>query len=354
MKLMRGFLIIILILGAIRLMIPVVALTAINYVLKNKIEDYVGRAEDIDLAFIRGAAQLSDLHLERKDKPETLKIDIAAMKFNFSWQDFWEKKIIANLHIEKLEVVLTELPPEKPPQPDDLTFVELRKILAESEWSSKINKFEIRNSSVKFVVPKAKAPLSISNIDVDIQNLHFSPDTEWQLANVKVRGLLQGQAEINLNGKLQPLAMPPMADLNFSLVDFDLKTLNGLLLKVLPMDITRGKLSTYIEAASEKGYSNGYAKVFFDEIDVVASKQKFKSGRHFLIEAGAGFGNWLLKNSKEKSVAISVPFKIKHGDVDVDKSDAFWSTITNKRDEIDRKFENSIGFAQNRNEILMK
>lgn len=153
-----------------------------------------------------------------------------------------------------------------------------------------------------------------------------------------------------LEGRLQPLAKPVMADMNFTMVDFDLKTLNGLMLKILPMDLTRGKFSAYIEAATEKGYSNGYAKLFFDNIDVVSNPQKIKSGRHFLIEGAAAIGNWILKNNKEKSVALELPFKIKHGDVEVNTSDAFWSSLENKRDELSRKLNNSISFAQNREE----
>ncbi len=350
MKLMRKIFIIVLILGAIRLLLPVAALAALNYALRNKIEDYVGHIDNLHLAILRGAVEFKDLHLEKRDKPEALQANIESIKFNLLWQDLWDKKAIAEVYVNKIEVVLTEIPKLKPPKPEDLTFKKIRKILAESEWSSELNKFEIRNSSVKFLVPKAKAPLSVSNINVNVYNLHFSPDREWQLSDFTLKGLLQGQGEINLSGKLQPLALPPMAEINFSLVDFELKTLNGLLLKILPMDITRGKLSAYIEAATEEGHSNGYAKIFFDEIDVLASPQKFKSGRHFLIEAGAALGNWVLKNDKEKSLAVNLPFKIKHDNVAVNTSEAFWSTIENKRDELDRKLDNSVSFVQNRNE----
>lgn len=350
MKLTRKIFIIVLILGTIRLILPFAALAAINYTFRNQIEDYVGHVDDLHLAILRGAVEFKNLHLEKRDKPESLQANVESIKFNLSWRELWNKKAIAEMYINKVEVVLTEIPKLKPPKPEDLTFKKIRKILAESKWSSEINKFEVRNSSVQFLVSEAKAPLSVSNINVAVYNLHFSPDKEWQLSDFTINGLLQGQGEINLSGKLQPLALPPMADVNFSLIDFDLKTLNGLLLKIVPLDITRGKLSAYIETATEKGYSKGYTKIFFDEIDVVASPQKFKSGRHFLIEAGAALGNWVLKNDKEKSLAVNLPFEIKHDSVAVNTSEAFWSTVENKRDELDRKLDNSVSLAQNRNE----
>ena len=350
MKFTRKILIVVLILGAIRLLIPVAALTSINYVLRHKNEDYIGHLKDLDLAILRGQITLKNLHLEKKDKPQALQIDVANTKINYSWQKLWDKNAVALISIDGVNIVMAEIPKLKPPKPDEISFAKIRKILAESKWSSEISQFSVRNANIKFVVPEAKGPLSVNRIAVDISNVHLSPAKNWQLANVKIESYLQGQGRMLLTGKTQPLANPVMADMNFSIVDFDLKTLNGLLLKVLPMDLTRGKFSAYIEAASEKAYTNGYAKLFFDDIDVVSNPQKIKSGRHFVIEAAAAIGNWVLKNSKEKSVAVNLPFKIKHDNVVVNTSDAFWSTLENKRDELDRKIDNTVSFAQNRRE----
>ncbi len=354
MKFTRKILVVVLILGVIRLLIPVAALTGINYVLRHKSEDYTGHLKDLDLAILRGQVAFQNLHIEKKDKPHALQMDVANAKVNFSWQKLWDKNAVAEILIDGVNVVLTEIPKVKPPKPDEMSFAKIRKLLAESKWSSEISHFTVRDANVKFVVPEAKVPLSVNRIAVDISNVHLSPAKNWQLANVKVESYLQGQGRMLLTGQAQPLADPVMADMNFSIVDFDLKALNGLLLKILPMDLTRGKFSTYIEAASENGHTNGYAKLFFDDIDVVSNPQKLKSGRHFVVEAAAAVGNWILKNDKEKSVALNLPFKIKHDNVVVNTSEAFWSTLQNKRDELDRKFDNTISFAPNRSDSLLK
>ena len=343
-----------LVLVIIRLILPVVVLAGVNYALRNKIKNYTGQVEDLQLAMLRGAVTLKKIHFEERDTPGKFNADIESLKFNLSMLDLWNKRVIADIQVNRLNVVLTELSKDETPKPDDLTFVQIREKLAKLKWSSELNKFELRNSSVKLAVPKARVPLYVTNIDADIFNMHFSPDKEWQLADFAVRGLLQGQGEVKLNGQVQALAKPTMADMNLTLENFDLKTLNGLLLNILPMDFTRGKLSVYVEGASEKNFSNGYVKIFFDDVDVVAGKQKFKSGRHVLIEFGSAISHWVLKNGKEKSLAVKVPFKIKHNDVDVKASAAFWSTFENKRDELDRKLENSISFSQNRNDSQMQ
>lgn len=354
MKFVRKLLIVVLILGVIRLLIPVGALAGINYALRHKSEDYTGHLKDLDLAILRGRIALKNLHIEKRDKPQALQADVANTVVNFSWSKLWDKNAVVEIFVDGVNIVMTEIPKIEPPKPDELSFEKIRKMLAESKWSSEISKFSIRNADIKFVVPEGNVPLSVNKISVDISNIHLSPAKHWQLAGVKVESYLQGQGRMLLAGQMQPLAKPVMADMNFSIVDFDLKTLNGLLLKILPMDLTRGKFSTYAEAASEKGYTNGYMKLFFDDVDVVSNPQKLQSGRHFVIEAAAALGNWMLKNKKENSVALNLPFKIRHDKVTVNTSDAFWSTLKNKRNELDRKFDNSVSFVQNRSESLLE
>ena len=354
MKFVRKLIIVILILGAIRLLIPVVALAGINYALRHESEDYTGHLKDLDLAILRGRIALENLHIEKKNHPKALQVDVNTVTVNYSWEKLWNKNVVAEIAIDGVSIVMTEIPQLKTPKPEELSFTKVRKLLAESKWSSEISNFSVRNGDLKFVIPGAKVPLSVNKISADVSNVHLSPAKDWQLANVRIESYLQGQGRMQLVGQTQPLAQPVMVDMNFSMTDFDLKTLNGLLLKILPMDLTRGKFSTYIEAASEKGYTNGYAKMFFDDVDVVSNPQKLKSGRHFVIEAAAAIGNWILKNDKEKSVALNIPFKIKHDNVVVNTSDAFWSALKNKRDELDRKLDNSVSFAQNRSERLLE
>jgi hypothetical protein len=351
MKLARKLLIVVLlILTIIRILLPVAALKGINYALQNKSEDYTGDLKDLDLGILRGRIAFNNLHIERKDKPKALWVDVEYASINWSWAKLWDKNAVAEIMIDGINILIDGLPKDKPPQPEDMTFDKVRKMLAESKWSSEVNKFSLRNGDVKIIISKGKVPLSFEKITADLTNIHLSPDKKWQLADVKVTSLLQGQGKMSLQGQLQPLAKPAMTDLNFSIVDFEVKTLNGLLLTVLPLDITSGRFSTYIEAASEKGYSNGYVKIFLDDIDVVSNPQKFKSGRHFVIEAATAVGNFVLKNSEKKSVAMDLPFKIKHDDVVVNNSDAFWSVIENKQEGLERKLDNEVSFAQNRTE----
>lgn len=350
----RNILIGISILVALRILLPVVALAGFNYTLRHKSQDYTGQLQGLDLAILKGVAIFKNLHIEKKDEPDLLKIDVEAIHLNWSWQDLWDKKIKVHVKVIQANAVFTEFPEKKPQQPEDLTFVEARKKLSELDWATEIKAFELRHSSFKFIVPKVKVPLFLTRIDADIFNMHLSPGAEWQLAEFYLRARLQDQGEVKLNGQIQPLAWPPLADINMSLENFDLKTLNGLMLKIFPMDITRGKLNAYIEAASQKDFANGYAKIFLDDVDVVSSQQKFKSGRHVFFEYASAISHWVLKNAKEKSLAVKVPFYVKRGRVDIKTTKALVSTFANRRHKLDRKIDDSVSFSQNQSESLMR
>ena len=53
----------------------------------------------------------------------------------------------------------------------------------------------------------------------------------------------------------------------------------------------------------------------------------------------------MLENNKTKMVAAHIPFSRENGKFDIGSSEAFWSAIKNKVDEIKPGFENSITLA---------
>lgn len=110
---------------------------------------------------------------------------------------------------------------------------------------------------------------------------------------------------------LKALAKKPRFDIDFSLVKFHPKTINGMLLTYLPLDLTSGELSIYSEVASTKGEVAGYVNVFLKDVDVIAPDQKIKSPR-------------------------------REGKLDIDTNTAFWSSIENNREALPPGFDNSI------------
>ena len=87
---------------------------------------------------------------------------------------------------------------------------------------------------------------------------------------------------------------------------------------------------------------SGYAKVFLKDVDVIAPDQRLQSGKHFLFEVGSAFANWILKNHSDRTVAAQIPFTRIGGKFNIDATEAFWSAIKNKKEELKRGFDNSI------------
>ena len=67
--------------------------------------------------------------------------------------------------------------------------------------------------------------------------------------------------------------------------------------------------------------------------------------KHFFIEIASAFGNWLLKNNKTDMVAAHIPFSRSHGKFDIGASEAFWSAIDNKSEQLKPGLENAISLS---------
>ena len=157
--------------------------------------------------------------------------------------------------------------------------------------------------------------------------------------------MLQEHANIKANGKIDILAKAPRADVNFSMIKFHPDTINQMLLTYLPIDLTNGELSIYGEAATSHDELKGYANVFMKDVDVIAPQQELQSVKHFFYEIIGAFGNWLLQNNKNKTVAAHIPFSRSHGKFDIGTSEAFWSAVKNKSEELKPGFDHSVSLA---------
>lgn len=257
-----------------------------------------------------------------------------------------KKEISAVVEVEKLDVVVS-----------DSEDKDKRQYGAEVDKKSWQSVFQT-------ILPISIESLLIKNSSLTLQNLDFTQKNAVQLENifftaqnlrtrdsenlspVELTGLLQGHSHLSAFGQVDLLSKPPRGNLDLTLRGFDVSTANVLLRSYIPIDITTGKLDIYSEAVYENSKAHGYAKIFLKDGDVIAPRQKFISGKHFLIEIVSAFANWILKNNETKKVAVQIPFHFENGKLDVNASDIFWSTIANKIDGLDPKLDNSISFSK--------
>lgn len=333
----------VLILVVVRLLVAPVALWSMNWALAKKLDDYTGQVSAIKLSLLKGNYHLSGIEIKKKDSilPPILKID--GVKISLAMADLLGGKINGDLVVQKavVQVVASEMKEKKDDKKKEKKWQEALKVFIPIE----IKSFKIEDSALYFSVSNLKKSqkLKVEKINLTAANLQSRSELyEDSLSTLKASAVLQGHAAVGINGKIDILAKPSRFDIDVSVVDFKPKDVNELLMRYVPLDLTKGEMSIYAEVAASHDQMVGYTKVFLKDVDVIASNQYIKSGKHVSAELGSAFANWILKNNEEELTAAQIPFKRQGGKFDVDASEAFWSALKNKTKELKKGFDNFI------------
>lgn len=330
---------------ALRALLPIIGLRAINWALGNKMGVYHGWIEDFDLNLHRGAYQLQGLVIEKRDKSSPPIVQIKEIDLSLSWPALLRKEVAANVTADELKIQLID---DKNRDKQQLGREDSGK-----DWSAvggvlvpvAIENLEIKNSSIAFTNTSLKKPLPVEMTDIHLtaKNLRTRPATEQEaLSAFNLEAIIQKHAKLTVGGNIDLMSDPQRADLDMSLIGLDIKSLNGILLSYLPLDITSGRLSAYGEVATTQGRGKAYVKLFLKDADIVARHQNFISLKHLGFELLGAFGNWLLKNPETKNLAFHLPIDWNGKEVDIGASEAFWSAVDNQDDPMKRGVENSL------------
>ena len=110
LRIPRWLIIILVLLVAIRIVLPTTVLYGINWALNEKLTAYEGSLEDVDLALYRGAYVLEGLRLQKKNLPEEVPdlLSIARMDISIAWRELIRGRIAADVEITEPVVHLSD------------------------------------------------------------------------------------------------------------------------------------------------------------------------------------------------------------------------------------------------------
>jgi hypothetical protein len=345
-KLRKGLsalLVALLVLVVLRAAAPVAGRALINWVLAEKLEKYTGRIADLDLQFLRGGVAIHDLVLRKRnsDLPPLVSVRTAAARLD--WGELLRGRLRAHIFADHLVYRATDSRKEEMTQ----TGTEEKDLgpKARRAMPVTIESLVVKDSELRFENLDFKEPLAlkISDLQVSAKNLRNRRGLKrGELSPLSIKAKVQDHAPLAVNGRLDMISRPPRFDLDLKLESFNLPSVNKLLLAYVPVDLSKGRLSLYAEAASAGGKTRGYVKAFLQEGDVISPKEKIVSPKNLVIEIVGGFANWLLENNTNKNLAARIPFAYEDGELDVNGSAAFWSTIKNNWDKMPRGIEHSV------------
>jgi hypothetical protein len=172
-----------------------------------------------------------------------------------------------------------------------------------------------------------------TDIKVDRLNLSFDNITNslilspTLMAKVLCSARIMATGSLNFRAEGYPLAEQPTFNLDLQTENVDLTEVREVIESNIEMDVRRGILDLYVEAAAADGYLQGYAKPVFDQLELVPpTPSTFREkAKAWTTEAVVK----LAKNKRKDRVATRLDFEGSLVDPDVDVTDAILTFIRN-------------------------
>lgn len=299
----------ILVLVIIRLILPLIVLHFANKNLA-AMKGYYGHIKDIDLSIIRGAYIIDSIYLNKSDSAthkQTPFFSSESIDLSIEWKAIFRGSIVGELTFENPILLFTKDKVEPAALRKDST--DFKKLL-DDFMPLRINRFEVRNGTLRYKDEGSKPPVDIemTNTFILAQNLRNSYDSSALLpASVKASASLY-DGTLDFNMKLNPLANSPTFDMNSELVDTNLVKLNGFFQAYAKVDVNKGVFGMYTEAAAKDGKFAGYVKPVIQDLDVLGKEDRDDNILRKLWEGIAGTVGQIFKNQAKDQVATKIPF----------------------------------------------
>ena len=317
------FVIIVALLCTVRLALPFILQSSINWFLQNKMDAYEGHIDSLNLSLYRGAYQINELKIWKKDAHQVPFIHIPKLDVSIAWRALWHQYISADIVIQHPEINLVDSKDQNKKQlgKEKAPWNQVLKKLIPMDIESLI----FKEGSVHFYNAEAQIPIHLymHNFFADIKNINNMESSKEVLpSTMKVTASLQDSGYFVLNGAFNILRQKPNFDFDFQLKDFSITQLNPFFLHYGPFSVSGGNFELYSELAAQDGLLKGYVKPVASFVKVMHRGENFKTLKHWAIELLVSMANGILRNSENKSVVtrITVGGDVEHPQFSTDHS----------------------------------
>jgi hypothetical protein len=321
---------ILLLLIIFRLMLPWLVLRYVNKTLA-EMDGYYGHVQDIDISLYRGAYQINDIYINKKDSASGKETDFFKAKnidLSVEWGSLLHGSLVGELEFNQADLVFTkdkvELGDVKKDTSDFRTV--LKKFMP-----LKVNRFEINDSKLRFTDKgsKPKVDVALSKLHVLALNLRNSYDSSSLLpASVSAQAQAY-QGSLRLDMKLNPLAKAATFDLNAEVKNVNLASLNDFLKAYGKFDVNKGNFGLYTELATKNNRFTGYVKPIIKDLDVVGPEDRKDAFFQKIWETIVGGVGVIFKNQEKNQIATKIRLEGNFKDPDTNILDAIWEVLRN-------------------------
>lgn len=329
----KGTIVILIILGVlviVRLFLPAIVLHYVNKTLAT-MDGYYGHVQDIDISLYRGAYQINDIYINKKDSATGKETDFFKAKnvdLSVEWKAMFHGSLVGELEFNDASLTFTKDKVELGDVKKDTN--DFRRVLKKF-MPLKVNRFEINNSSLHYTdkTSHPKVDVALSDLHLLALNLRNSYDSTKLLPASVTAQAHAYEGTMHLDMRLNPLAEHATFDVNAEVKNVNLVLLNDFLKAYGKFDVHRGNFGLYSEVATKNGRFRGYVKPIIKDLDVVGPEDRHDAFFQKIWEAIVGGVGVIFRNQEKNQVATKVPLE---GDFKNPKSDvleAIWEVLRN-------------------------
>lgn len=306
-----GAVIVVLALLGLRIALPYWVADELNQRL-DRMGDYHGHLESVDLSLYRGAYQIHDLRIEKSDGKVPVPLLLApAIDLSVSWREIFNGAFVAEVEFQSPELSFVDGGDRNEGQAGG--GVDWREQL-EGLLPIRMNEVRVVNGVIAFRNLNSDPPvdLRMSKVDLALRNLTNVRDAKGRRdATLDGSGVVLEDAPAEFHAGFDPLGK--LDDFRFDLrvTGIRLTRLNNFTRAYANLDIARGNGDFVLELDADGRRLTGYAKPLLHELDIFSWKQDVENGNgnplQMLWEALSDGLTKLFRNHPEDQFATRIP-----------------------------------------------
>jgi membrane protein len=322
-----------------------------------KIPGYRGKVQKVGIDFTAPSLMVQGLSLAQFNgsKPEQL-LNIRSVIVGSQWKKILTGKLVGYIRLDwphlllDLESIRSKAATK--PNPDRNSTADKN----QQPWQEKVKQlpaFRLASAvlidgevHLQGIAGQNGADIRIDRLNLYLDNVTNSiklAPTLMAKASCNARVMATGNLEFQAQG--YPLAQVPTFNVDFQTSNIDLTEIRTIIEKNVEIDVRRGVVALYVEAAAADGQIQGYAKPIFDHLELETPKHSSFAGimKAWAAEAVAKLG----KNKRKDRIATRVNFEGSLEDPELNIVDAILRFIRNGFITADRaSLEHRIWFSK--------
>jgi hypothetical protein len=321
--------VVITVLVAARLALPSVLTWYVNRIL-NRIPDYKGSVQDIDVALIRGAYTINGLKLLKTNgKISTPFIAFKKADVSIQWIELLKGKLVGELLFNNGQLNFVDGSTKANSQTRIST--EWLKVVKDL-FPLRINKFEAIDMDIHFrnFYSSPKVDLYLSQMHIVGSNLSNTRTPIKGLeALIDATGFAQGKALIKVKSKLDPSQSEPTFKAELQLTKLPITSLNEYFRAYGGFDAEGGTFELYATADARNKKIEGLVKPLAKDVKIFKLENDSDSSVGFIWEALVASLSEIFENQRHKQLGTVMKYEGKFDNPDTSYFDMAIETIKN-------------------------